>query len=79
LKTQKFTTLFIPDSHERHKGSCESGLSRQRHFGNFADVDGLQALQAADVLNVRRRIARRSIPPQIRISEMPLPDQENKM
>jgi hypothetical protein len=87
-----FTPFFIPDSHKR---ICESGLSGQRHFGTvllrgksskiFADVDGLQELQAVIVLNVRWRIARRSRPPQINIfarlssqwnlTEMPLTDQ----
>jgi hypothetical protein len=50
LKMNKFTPFFIPDS---HKCLCESGLSGpvlalrgQRHVGDFADVDGLQALQA---------------------------------
>jgi hypothetical protein len=51
-------------------------LSGQRHVGNFADVDGLRDLQAEDVLNVRRKIARRSRPPQIKVSDMPLTDQE---
>jgi hypothetical protein len=76
LKTQKFTTFFIPNSHKR---ICEFGLSGQRHVGNGLDVDEMQALQAGDVLNVRRKIARRSISPQINISYMPLTDQENKM
>jgi len=76
MKNKKLTTFFIPNSHRR---ICEFGLSGQRHGGNFADVDGLRDLQAADVLNVRRRIASRSRPPQIRISVMPLTDQENKM
>ncbi|MCX5804925.1 MAG: hypothetical protein NT010_02485 [Proteobacteria bacterium] len=79
--------FHFPDSHKR---ICESGLSGQRHVGDFADVDGLQyvsdfadvdgleALQAADVLNARRRIARRSRPPQINIPDMPLPDQEKR-
>ena len=53
-----------------NNGRWESGLSGQRHVGNFADVDGLQELQAVDVLNVRRKIAMRSRPPQIRISDM---------
>jgi len=72
LKMNKFTPFFIPDS---HKHICESGLSGQRHFGNFADVDGLRDLQAVIVLNVRWRIAKRSRTPQINISEMPLTDQ----
>ncbi len=75
IKMEKFTPLFIPYS---HKCICEYGLSGQRHFGNFADVDGLRDLQAVIVLNVRWRIARRSRPPQINISEMPLTDQEKK-
>jgi len=41
-------------------------------------VDGLRDLQAADVLNVRRRIAKRSRPPQIKIPDMPLTDQEKR-
>ncbi len=51
---------------------------RGQYRAKFADVDGLQALQAADVLTVRRRIAKRSRPPQIRIPDMPLTDQEKK-
>lgn len=70
---QKLTPFFIPDL---HKQICKSGLSGQRHVGNFADVDGLRDLQAEDVLNVRRKIARRSRPPQIKVSDMPLTDQE---
>jgi len=72
LKMNKFTPFLIPDSHKR---ICESGLCGQRHFGNFADVDGLRDLQAVIVLNVRWRIARRSRPPQINISDMPLTGQ----
>ncbi len=55
MKMEKLTPFFIPDS---HKCICESGLSGQRHIGNFADVDGLRDLQAVIVLNVRWRIAR---------------------
>jgi hypothetical protein len=55
MKMKKLTPLFIPDSHKR---ICESGLSGQRHVGDFADVDGLRDLQAVIVLNVRWRIAR---------------------
>jgi len=51
-------------------------LDGQRHGRNAADVDEMQALQAADVLNVRRRIARRGRSPQMSISSMPLTDQE---
>ena len=64
MKIKKLPFFFIPDS---HKGICESGLNGQRHVENVSDVDGLQALQAADVLNVRRKIARRSRPPQMDI------------
>jgi hypothetical protein len=67
--------LLIPDS---HKCICESGLSGQRHGRNGLDVDEMQTLQAVDVLNVRRRIARRSISPQITIPIMPLADQVKK-
>jgi hypothetical protein len=38
MKMEKITPFFIPDSHKR---ICESGLSGQRHVGDFADVDGL--------------------------------------
>ncbi|MCX5805821.1 MAG: hypothetical protein NT010_07115 [Proteobacteria bacterium] len=38
IEMKKLTTFFIPDS---HKCICESGLSGQRHVGDFADVDGL--------------------------------------
>jgi hypothetical protein len=38
IKMKKLTPFFIPDS---HKHICESGLSVQRHVGDFADVDGL--------------------------------------
>ncbi|MCX5812478.1 MAG: hypothetical protein NT178_08030 [Proteobacteria bacterium] len=47
-------------------------MGEQRHVGDFADVDGLRALQAVIVLNVRWRIAKRSRPPQIKIPDMPL-------
>ncbi len=85
MKIEKLTPFFIPDSHKR---ICESGLSGQRHIGtvslqaksskNGLDVDEMQALQAGDVLNVRWKIARRSISPQINIFYMPLTDQEKK-
>jgi hypothetical protein len=57
--------------------------SGQRHVGDFADVDGLRELQTTDVLNVRRRIAKRSRARGthlwvIRIPDMPLPDQEKR-
>jgi hypothetical protein len=68
----KFTPFFIPDSHKR---ICESGLSGQQHIENGSGVDGLQALQAVSVLNVRWRIARRSRPPQMDIFNMLLRDQ----
>jgi hypothetical protein len=77
MKLKKLNSFFIPNSHQR-EGWCEFGLSGRRHIGNFADVDGLRDLQAVNVLNVRWRIAWRSRPPQIRISDMPSPDQENK-
>ncbi len=76
MKTKKLIPFSIPDSHRR---LCESGLSGQRHIKNGSDVDGLQALQAVIVLNVRWRIARRSRPPQMDIFYMPLPDQVKKM
>ncbi|MCX5806082.1 MAG: hypothetical protein NT010_08455 [Proteobacteria bacterium] len=72
---KKLTPFFIPDSHKR---ICESGLSGQRHGSNVSDVDEMQALQAVGVLNVRRRIARRSRSPQMDIAIMPLTDQEKK-
>jgi hypothetical protein len=72
---KKLTPFFIPDLHKR---ICKSGLSGQRHGRNASDVDEMQALQAADVLNVRRRIARRSRSPQMSIPSMPLPDQVKK-
>jgi hypothetical protein len=75
MKMKKLTTFFIPDSHKR---ICESGLSGQRHGSNVSDVDELLALQVADVLNVRRRIARRSRSPQMDIAIMPLTDQEKQ-
>jgi hypothetical protein len=82
MKMEKLTPLFIPVSHIR---LCETGLSGpvlalrgQQHVGDFADVDGLGDLQAGDVLTVRRRIARRSRPPQIKIPDMPLTDQEKR-
>ncbi|MCX5804805.1 MAG: hypothetical protein NT010_01880 [Proteobacteria bacterium] len=64
MKNKKLTTFFIPNSHKR---ICEFGLSGQRHIENGSGVNGLQALQAVDVLNVRRRIAGRSRPPQMDI------------
>jgi hypothetical protein len=39
MKIEKFAPFFIQDSHNR---ICESGLSGQRHVGDFVDVDGLQ-------------------------------------
>jgi hypothetical protein len=75
MKMKKLTPFFIPDSHKR---ICESGLSGQRHGSNVSDVDELLALQAGDVLNVRRRIARRSRSPQMDIAIMPLTDQVEK-
>ncbi len=75
MKMNKFTLFIIPDSHKR---ICESGLSGQRHIKNGSDVDGLQALQAVIVLNVRWRIAKRSRPPQMDIFNMPLTDQVKK-
>jgi hypothetical protein len=50
MEKEKLTRLFIPVSHKR---LCETGLSGQRHVGDFADVDGLRDLQAVIVLNVR--------------------------
>jgi hypothetical protein len=76
IENEETRPFFIPDSHKR---MCESGLSGQRHDGNFADVDGLRDLKAEDVLNVRRRIASRSRPPQIKISVMPLSVQVKKV
>ena len=61
------TTLFPTFFPNSHKSICEFGLSRQRHVENGSDLDGLQALQAVGVLNVRRRIAKRSISPQMNI------------
>ncbi len=75
MKTQKLTAFSIPDL---HKSICKSGLSGQRHIRNGLDVDEMQALQAGGVLNVRQRIAKRSISPQMNISYMPLPDQVKK-
>ncbi|MCX5805823.1 MAG: hypothetical protein NT010_07125, partial [Proteobacteria bacterium] len=48
------------------------------HGSNVSDVDELLALQAGDVLNVRRRIARRSRSPQMDIAIMPVTDQEKR-
>jgi hypothetical protein len=64
LTMKKLNLFFIPDSHKR---ICESGLSGLWHIENGSDVDGLQALQAVSVLNVRWRIARRSRAPQMDI------------
>jgi hypothetical protein len=75
MKMEKFAPFFIQDSHNR---ICESWLSGQRHSSNVSDVDEMQALQAGDVLNVRRRIARCSRSPQMDIAAMPLPDQVEK-
>jgi len=61
------TTLFPTFFPNSHKSICEFGLSRQRHVENGSDLDGLQALQAVSVLNVRRRIARRSRAPKMTI------------
>jgi hypothetical protein len=47
-------------------------------FRECSGLDGLQALQDVDVLNVRRKIARRSRPPKMNIPEMPLTDKVNK-
>jgi hypothetical protein len=55
MKWKILAPFFIPDSHKR---ICESGLSGHRHGRNVSDVDEMQALQAVDVLNVRRKIAR---------------------
>jgi len=41
-------------------------------------LDGLLALQAEGVLNVRRKIARRSRPPKMEIPDMPQTDKVNK-
>jgi len=67
METKISAPAFVPNSHERYKGSCEFGLSGQRHVENVSDVDEMQALKAEDVLNVRRRIAKRSISPQMNI------------
>jgi len=67
MKMKEFSFIFFPDSHERLKGSCESGLNGQQHIGNGSDLDGLQALQAVSVLDVRWRIARRSRAPKMTI------------
>jgi hypothetical protein len=80
---------FPPDSHQQMMADGNPAWSGQRHIGggfiassiieqHFADVDGLQELKAADVLNVRRRIATCSRTPQIRIFDMPLTDRVNK-
>ncbi len=71
-----------------NNGRWESGLSGRRHVGEgfiarqyratCSVLDGLQALQAEDVLNVRRKIARCSRPPKMDIPDMPLTVQENK-
>jgi hypothetical protein len=67
MKMKKFTTFFFPNSHEQYNDTCEFGLSGQRHVENDSGLDGLQALLAAGVLNVRRRIARRSRTPKMNI------------
>jgi len=64
MKMNTISPTFFPNSHE---GICEFGLSGQRHVENGSDLDGLQALQAVGVLNVRRRIARRSRAPKMTI------------
>jgi hypothetical protein len=55
---------------------CLQGENRGRQeelwetaFRECSDLDGLQALEAEDVLNVRRKIARRSRPPKMDIPE----------
>jgi hypothetical protein len=73
MKMKKLTLYLFPDSHKR---ICESGLSGLRHVVNGSDVDELLALQAGDVLTVRRKIAGRSRSPQIDIYCMPEPVQE---
>ncbi|MCX5806188.1 MAG: hypothetical protein NT010_09015 [Proteobacteria bacterium] len=68
----KISVFLFPNSHKR---VCEFGLSGLRLVRNDSDVDEMQALQTGGVLNVRRRIARRSRSPQISISSKPLTEQ----
>ena len=74
MKINLLFTSFLPNS---HRDVCEFGLSGQRHAGNGSDLDGLQALQAVNVLNVRWKIARRSRTPKMTIFHMPLSVQVN--